>query len=125
MTEKTNIAVKDKAGFQQTINTLSTLQGQIDAKLEEGQKLITALQAAASKNVVASESTGVQSGTGQSTVAPAYRGTVAATATAMNNVGTQVAAAKTSVGNVITNLQSILSGVTSIDEDGKAKVSST
>ncbi|RIS67529.1 hypothetical protein D2E70_16280 [Mycobacteroides abscessus] len=125
MTEKTNITVKDRAGFQQTLNTLSTLHGQIDAKLEEGQKLITALQAAASKNVVASESTGTQSGTGQSTVAPAYRGTVASTATAMTNLGTQVAAAKTSVGNVITNLQSILSGVTSIDEDGKAKVASS
>lgn len=112
MTEKTNITVKDAAGFQQSISALSMLHGQIDAKLEEGQKLITALQAAASKNVVSSEST----------VAPTYRGTVAATATAMKNVSTQVTAAKTSVGNVITNLQSILNGVTSIDDDGKSQV---
>lgn len=125
MTEKTSITVKDRAGFQQTLNTLSTLHGQIDSKLEEGQKLITALQAAASKNVVASESTGTQTGTGQSTVAPAYRGTLASTGKAMENVSTQVTAAKTSVGNVITNLQSILSGTASIDEDGKSQVVSS
>lgn len=122
MAENTrNITIKDKAGFQQALTTLTKLHGEIDGKLAAGQSLISTLQNAASKNVVPSASTG-QSSTGQAAVAPAYANTLASTGKAMENVAAQVTAAKTSVGNVCTTLQNLYNGVTGIDDDGKAQV---
>lgn len=106
------IEIQDKDGFQQSINSLRTLQSELPGKVSAGSKLIDALKTAASAGVVGSSSG----------VAPVYVNVLAAVNDAMTNIQTQVTAAGSSVDNTLTNLQSILDTQTSIQDEAAKNV---
>lgn len=110
------VSIKDRDRYRQLLDKLTSMHGEIDAKAAEGKKATETLQAEASKGVVSSGTTTT------SLVAPAYTQTLTSVGETVTKADTHITAAKTSLGNVISDLESLFTGLTAIDDHGAAKV---
>lgn len=111
------ITINDRAGFQATIAKLTELTNGIAAKVQAGSGFLDAADKAASNGVVTS-------GNG-SKAAPAYTSFVEAEESAVSNITAQATTAGTAAQAAITDLTSLLNGLTQIDDSAAAAVHST
>ncbi|MFA5710753.1 hypothetical protein [Mycolicibacterium sp.] len=116
----TDIAINSREQFQQVLTTLGGLRDQITAKAEDSAALTTAADNAASAGVVASQYTSANAE--GSPVAAAYSGSVSALGATVGGVKTAVEAASSSLQAAITDLQSLLKGLSGIDDQGAIDV---
>ena len=107
-----NISISVKEHFQTTLNNLTTLNNDLTAKLDTT-PITTAITAAAT-------SSPASGGTGK--VANAYTDTITALDTATKNIADQARTASTAVSTAITDLQSLLTGLTNIDDSAAGQV---
>lgn len=110
------VSIKDRDRFRQLLDKLTTMHGEIDAKTAEGKKATEGLQIEASKGVVSSGTTST------TLIAPLYTQTLTSVGSTVTKADEHIAAAKTSLGNVIGDLQSLVTGLTAIDSHGSEKV---
>ncbi|CPW71627.1 hypothetical protein [Mycobacteroides abscessus] len=111
-----SVSIKDRDRFQQMLAKLTAIHAEIDAKASEGKNVTAALQVEASKGVTSSGTTTT------TLVAPAYAQTLTTVEATVTKADAQIGAAKTSLGNVISDLQSLFSGLSAIDSQGAQKV---
>lgn len=111
-----NVTINDKAGFQATIAKITELNNGLNDKLAATGDIATSVTSAASKGVVSSgEGTGAK-------VAAAYTGTVGALGSSIDALTAQAKSASTAVTTAISDLTSLLDGLTQIDDNAARDV---
>ncbi len=118
-TEK--VTINDKAAFQTVIDKLTELNKGLDEKLNAAGTITAAVTAAASKEVVTGGDT-TGTGTPGGKVAAAYTSTVGALGSTVDALTTQAKSSSTAVSTAISDLTSLLNGLTQIDNDGAENV---
>ena len=119
MTDK--VTINDKAAFQTVIAKLTELNKGLDEKLTAAGSITTAVTSAASKDVATGADT-TGTGTSAGKVAAAYTGTVGALGSTVDGLAAQAKSASTAVSTAISDLTSLLNGLTQIDNDGAENV---
>lgn len=110
-----DIEIKSRDGFRSALSQLRELHGKIPAALDGSKAVTTAVTAAGGAGEAGA------SGTGGS-VAPIYTTVLSALAGAADGVAAQVGAAGGSLGTAATDLQTLLDGLSVIDDSGAAKI---
>lgn len=111
-----SVSIKDTDRFRQMLDKLASIRSEIDAKSAEGKRVTEALHVEASKGVTSSGTTT------DTLIAPVYNDTLSTVGTTVSKADEQIGAANTSLGNVISDLESLVSGLSAIDSHGAAKV---
>lgn len=111
-----NVTINDKAAFQATIATITELNNGLTDKLSAAGDIASAVTAAASRGVVSGGDTTSAGTSGK--VAAAYTGTVGALNGAVDSLAAQAKSASTAVTTAISDLTSLLVGLTQIDNNG-------
>lgn len=109
-----DISIEHKPTFQAVLNKLTELNNDLEQKLKGSSDVIEKVKAAASENVVYPGSDGK--------VAAAYTGSVTALDAATQNISNQVKSARTAVSTAISELQTLLDGMTHIDNTSAADI---
>lgn len=102
-----DIEIKSHAGFNQLINNLDQANGQVSGKKDSAETVTEAVSKA---------NTNGESG------APVFSATMEALSSMMEDVKGHVASAQRSVGNAVSDLRSLNTGMAEIDGEGEQKV---
>ena len=125
MTDGNNsdVTITSREHFQATLTTLSGLHDKLAGTVNDASKVAAALTAAAGKRVVPAGDAGSANTTpAAGTVAPAYTAALTAVGAAVDNASAQAGPAGTSVQNAVSDLTSLLQGLSAIDSGGADKV---
>jgi len=112
-----NVTINDKVAFQAAIAKITELNSGLADKLSAAGDIASAVTAAASKGVVSGGDT-TGAGTSSGKVAAAYTGTVGALGGGVDSLAAQAKSASTAVTTAISDLTSLLEGLTQIDNNG-------